>query len=219
VIEGDIAPPGDGMTSVASLLHGRAVRVVGAVAANAVCAELLSFHVRRVTGVTFDLCVRSSEWKFRVVVGGHPPKIVPMTIPAGNAEAALVAIIGFMATDAAFRNGRMQVPAAVTIGAADMGMAAKEGETGLTCVIELLRIPVRGGMAVATLFPLVTFVNVIRCVATETFRGYVPVFFARVTSRAGRLCMFAGQCKGGLVMVEVRGLPGPGVVTGSAVWS
>jgi hypothetical protein len=219
VVEGDIAPPRDDMAFLAGLLHGGAVRVVGAVAANAVCAKLLNLHGCRVTGVAVDFCVRSGEWEFRVVVAGHPPNVVAVTISARDAEAALMAVVSLVTTDAALRNGGMKVTAAVTIGAPDMGMTPKKGETSLAGVIELLRIPVRGGMAAATLIPLVTFVNVIRCVAPETLRGCVPVFFARVTCRAGCLHMFARQCKGRLVMVEVRALPGFCVVTGSAVRS
>ena len=107
VVEGDIAPPGDGMTFLAGLLHGGAVRIVGAVATDAVCAEFLSFHNRRVTGVTADFCVRPDEWEFRVVIAGHPPKVVAVTVPARHAEAALMAVVSFVATDAALRNGGM----------------------------------------------------------------------------------------------------------------
>ena len=105
----------------------------------------------------------------------------------------------------------------MAIGAPDMGVAAHEGETGLTGVIELLRVPVRGGVTVATLLSLATFVSIIRCVAADTFPGYVPVFFTGVTCRTGCLCMLAGQCEGRLVMVEVSVLPGLCIVTGGAI--
>jgi len=105
VVEGDITPPGDGMTSLAGLLHRGAVRVVGAVAASAVCAKLLHFHGCRVAGVTIDLRVRSREWKFWMVIAGHPPKIVAVTIPARDAEPALMTVVSFVATDAALRDG------------------------------------------------------------------------------------------------------------------
>jgi hypothetical protein len=168
------------MTFLAGLLHGGAVRVVGAMATDAICPELLSFHGRRVTGVTADFCVRSEEREFRVVIACHPPNVVAVTIPTRSTEAALMAVVSFVAAEAVLRNGSMKVPAAVTIGAPDMGMTAKEGETSLPGVIELLRVPVRGGMALATLSPLATFVNVIRCVAAEACRWDVLVFFAGV---------------------------------------
>lgn len=181
VVEVDIAPPRDGMTFLAGLLHCRAVRVIRAVTADAVCAEPLSFHGGRVAGVTANLCVRPEKWEFRVIIVGHPPNVVAVTISTRSTEAALMSVVRFVATDAALRNGGMKVPAAVTVGAPDVGVTAQEGETSLPGVIELLRIPVRGGMAVATLSPLATFVNVIRRMAPETCGGYVPVFFAGVT--------------------------------------
>ena len=73
VVEGDITPPGDGVTFLAGLLHGGAVRVVGAMAANTVCAELLRLHIRRMTGVAVDFCVRSGQWEFCMVIAGDPP--------------------------------------------------------------------------------------------------------------------------------------------------
>ena len=82
-----------------------------------------------------------------------------------------MAVIGLVATDAALRNRGMQVPTAVTIGATDMSMTSKEGEASFMGVIEFLRVPVRGAVAVAALLALVTFVNVIGRVATETFCG------------------------------------------------
>jgi len=105
----------------------------------------------------------------------------------------------------------------VTVGAADVGMTPKQSKSRFTGVLELLRVPVSSGMTVATLLSLVTFVNVIGCVATDTCRGYVLVFFAGMTGQAGCLHMFAGQRKGRRVMVEVRFLPGLCVVAGSAV--
>jgi hypothetical protein len=217
VVKGDLTPTSNGMTFLAGLLHGGAVRVVGAVAASAVCAKFLNFHDRRVTGVTVDLRVRSRQWEFCVVVAGYPPKVVAVTISARDAKAALMTIVSLVATDAALRNGGMQVPAAVAVGAPDMGMTPKEGEASLTGVIELLRVPVRSGVAVAALLPLITFVSVVRCVATDTARGHAPVLLAGVTCRAGCLHMFAGQCKGRLIVVEVRDLPGFCLVTGGAI--
>ncbi len=105
----------------------------------------------------------------------------------------------------------------MTIGAPDMGMTPKERETGLTGVIELLCVPVGGGMTVAALLALIALVNVIRRVAAETFRGQVLISFAGVTRWAGRLRVFARQCEGCLVMIEVRAVPGLCVVTGGAI--
>lgn len=217
VVEADISPPGDGVTFLAGLVHRRTVRVVGAVAACAVRSELVGFHRRRVTGVTVDLGMRSGERKLRVLVAGHPPNVVAVTISARGAQAALMAVVSLVATGAALRNGSMEVPATVTVGAPDMGMTSQEGKTRLTGVIELLRIPVSGGMTVATLLALATFVNVVRCVATETFCGHVLIFLAGVTCRAGCLHVFAGQCKGRLVMVEARVPPRLRVMTRGAI--
>ena len=105
----------------------------------------------------------------------------------------------------------------MTIGATDMGVTPKEGEASLMGMIELLRVPVRSGMAVAAFLALVAFVNVIGRVATEAFCGQARVLRADVTGWAGGLDMFPGQCEGRLVMVEVRALPGLCVVAGGAV--
>src|SRR5690349_5861323 len=193
------------------------MRVIGTVAAHAVSPEFLSFYGRCVTGVTVDFGVCSHEREFRVIVAAHPPQVVTVTIPARDAETALMAIVSLVTTDAALRNGGVQVPTAMTIGAPNMGMAPKEGETSLTGVVELLRIPVGAGMAVAALLALVAFVNVVRRMATDTFRWHVLISFADVTCRAGCFHVLAGQGKGRLVMVEVRALPGFCVVTGGAI--
>src|SRR6185437_2289542 len=144
------------------------MRVVGTVAANAVSPKFLSFYGRCVAGVTVDFGVCSRKREFRVIVAAHPPQVVAVTISARNAETALMAIVGLVTADAALRNGGVQVPVAVTIGAPNMGMTPKKGETSLTGVIELLGVPVGGGVAVAALLALVTFVNVVRCMATDT---------------------------------------------------
>ena len=107
VVEVDLRPPADGMTLVAGLFHRRAVGIVGAVAANALCPKLLHAHICGVTGMTLHLGVRSRERKLRMAVTGHPPEIVAVTIPAREAEAALMAVISPVAADAALLNRGM----------------------------------------------------------------------------------------------------------------
>jgi hypothetical protein len=107
VLEGDIAPLRAGMTLLAGLLHGRAMRIVGAVTAGAVRAELLNTYGCRVAGMAVEPGMRSREREFCMFVASHPPQIIAMTICARGAEAALMAIVSLVATGAVLRDGRM----------------------------------------------------------------------------------------------------------------
>ena len=82
VVKGDLGPPADGMAPVAGLFHGGAVGVVGAVAANALCTELLRIHGSGVTGMTAHLGVRSREGECQMAIVGHSPEVSAVTIPA-----------------------------------------------------------------------------------------------------------------------------------------
>jgi hypothetical protein len=100
--------------------------VVGAVAAAAICPELLLFDDTRVAGVTIKPSVCIFQWKKRlVVVGGDLPEVVAMTVAACRAQPARVTIVRLVAAGTIFRDRVFEVAAAMTVGAADVSVSAE----------------------------------------------------------------------------------------------
>jgi hypothetical protein len=169
------------------------MRVVGAMTAAAVGAELLFLHNTRVACVTVEprMCTFEREERL-VIVSGDAPEVVAMTLAAGGAEPARVAIIRLVATGTVFRDRVVEIPAAVAVRAADVGVSAEEGKARLPGVLELPRAPVRGRMAGAALLTLASFVDVVRGMAGAAFFGRAFIPLTRVTGGAGGLNMLVG---------------------------
>jgi len=220
VVEGHVTPFRGGVTGLAGSPQGAAMRVVGAMTAAAVRAEFLFLHDTRVACVTVESRVRAFEREERlVIVSGDPPEVVAMTLAAGGAQPARVAIIRLVATGAVFRDRVVEIAGAVTVGAADVGVSAEQGEARLPGVLKLSRAPVRGRMAVAALLALASFVDVVRGMTGDTFFGGAFIALTRVTGGAGGLNVLVGQWKRCFVVIEVRLLPGLRAMTGAAICS
>jgi len=67
-----------------------------------------------------------------------------------------------VAAGAILRYRVLQISAAVTISAADTGVAPLQREPGLARMVELLRGPISRGVAIGALGSLAAFVHVVR---------------------------------------------------------
>ena len=218
MVEGDVAPSNDGVTHIASLPDRAAMRIGGAVAAGAILTEFLLLHDTRVAHVAVEFGVSALEREIgSVIVRRHPPRFGGMAVTAHLAQTAGVAIIRLVAAGAVAWNRFVDIAAAMTVGAADVGMATEECEPGLPTVLELLRAPVCRGVTAATVAALTTLVDVIRHVTADAFLGNALVMLGGMASGAGRGLVFVGEGEGGLVMIKVRLLPRCCIVTGGAL--
>src|ERR1700730_10990308 len=96
-------------------------------------------------------------------------------------------------------------------------MAAQKGEPGLARMIELLRGPIRRGVAVGALRPLAAFVHIVRQVAADALLRCAFVTLAGMTSRARHVAWLGGERKVRLVVVETGLLPRLRIMAGGAV--
>lgn len=179
--------------------------------------ELLLFHHSRVAGLAVEAGMRALQWEGRVLERGGTPDLVPVTALAGRTHPAEMAVVGLVAAAAGLRNRVVHVAAAVTVGAAQVRVAAEERETGLTVVIELLRAPLGRGVTAAAIGALAAFVRIIRCMTADAGLGNSLVAFAGMAGGTGGFRMFVGQRETGRGMVEVSLSPGPGLVTAAAI--
>ena len=60
-----------------------------------------------------------------VIISGNLPKVVAMTLAAGETHPARVTIIGLVAAGAVFWNRVIEIAAAMTVGATDVGVSAE----------------------------------------------------------------------------------------------
>lgn len=93
------------------------------------------------------------------------PLIVVMTLVALAAEPPGMCVLPPMTAEAVLRHLLVEIPAAMTVLTVDMGVRAFEVESGLLAVIELVRLPTRGRMAVTAFRSAVAAVHVIRGMA------------------------------------------------------
>src|ERR1700716_3505452 len=84
-------------------------------------------------------------------------------------------------------------------------------------MIELLRGPIRRGVAVGALRPLAAFVHVIRQVAADALLRCAFVTLAGMTGRTRHVAMLVGERKVRPVVVETRLLPPLRIMAGGAV--
>src|SRR5262249_26523474 len=122
VIEVHVLPPSLRMTLIAFLAESPAVGLVGAVAIQALGAQLLVLCNSGVTGVEVQLLVGAVEWEFEpleMVEGRHFPDVVAVAVPAGGSQPAGVLVIRLVASGAILRNRLLQVAAAVAVATPD----------------------------------------------------------------------------------------------------
>ena len=118
--------------------------------------------------MTCNLRVSAEQLPVRVAIvieRGWLPLIVVMTLAALAAEPPSMCILPLMTAEAVLRHLFLEIPAAMTVLTVDVGVHAFEGESGLLAVIELVRLPTRGRMAVTAFRSAVAAVHVIRGMA------------------------------------------------------
>jgi len=146
--------------------------------------------------------VRALQWEGGVLEGCRAPDLIAMTGLAGRAHPAEMAIVGLVAAVAGLRNRVVHIAAAMTIGAAQVGVTAEQRESGLAVVIELLRAPLGCGVTAAAISTLTAFVRIIRRMAADTGLGGCLVALTGMAAGTGDFGMFVGQRETGRGMVE-----------------
>lgn len=207
VVEADLSPLRGAVAPLTLLAESPAVGLIGTVAVNACCAELLLLRDAGVAGVTVQLRVSALEHEveaLRVIESAHLPDIISMAVGASRPEPARVPVIGSMAALTVPGNRVVQVSGAVAVRASDVRMTAQQREICLARVVEALRGPRCGAMAIAALSPLAALVNVIRGMARHALLRRPPVVLACMARRAGELAMPVGEGVRGVVVIERR---------------
>ena len=131
MIEHDVGPPGIlAVTGLAAALELAAVRILAAMAADAVLGELLAWRPRPVWQVwqsSLACAPMQRELGLRGVIVGHRmPVIVVVAVLALGAEARGMRIVGPMAAVAVLRNLVLVIAAAMTGEAIDLGVHAEQ---------------------------------------------------------------------------------------------
>lgn len=217
---GDLAPAILGVALVALTPQLAAVHVTGAMAAVAFVAELLRRDGGGMTGMTIDLGVPPIQSPVAIpgmIKGGLLPLVVTVAAAAILSQPPRMAVLSLMATEAVLGNLRLQIAAAMTVAAIDVGVHPFQGEAGLLLVIEFAGLPARGRMTLAAFRAALATMHIIGCVAGGTGLRRVLVVVAEMAAQAGYLDVFVVQRETRLVMVETDLLPARGVVTGGAI--
>jgi hypothetical protein len=165
VIEADLLPLRSCMALLALLAQRAAVGLISPVAVDAFRAELLIFGDACMTGVAVQLRVSAFESKLEadeMVELSYAPHIVAVAVGARRSEASRMPVVRLVAARAITGYRILQIAAAVTIATANLAMAPEQRETRFPGVIELLRRPIRGGVAVSALRSLASPVNIVR---------------------------------------------------------
>ena len=147
VVEVDFFPLGRRVALLALLTERSAVRLISAVAIDALRAQLLVLRHGGVADVAIEFGVRALEGKLEaheMVELGDPPDIIAMTVTAGWPQPADMLVVRLMATGAILGYRVLQITAAMAIATADARMFALQGKPGFARVVEFLRDPVRG---------------------------------------------------------------------------
>src|ERR1700722_15394162 len=169
--------------------------------------------------VAVEVGVRSFERELLVLVSGSTPGLIPMAGIASGSHPAQMTVVSFVAGGAGLRNRIIHAPGAMTAPTAQARVAAEEGKARVAIVIELLGVPVGGGVTVAALRALAAFVHIVRGMTAGAVLGGALIALAEVAGGAGGLRVFIGQRKAGRGVIEVRLLPGLWIVTGTAIHS
>jgi len=221
VIEGDRRlPTFGGMALVALHAELTGVDVARAMAGRAIGGQFLGGYRCGMTAVARHLLVSAAELPMSIacVLEAHGlPLVISMTFAALGAEPPRVRVLTLVAAEAILGNLVLQVAAAMAILAVDIRVCAFEGKTGLLLVIELRRLPARGGMTVTAFRTAVAPMDIVRGVAGDTFlrRSFVAV--AQMTAHARHLDMLVAQWIGGFIVIEPGPLPGSRLVTSAAI--
>ena len=140
----------------------------------------------------------ADERKFglrQVIVLDRPPDLAVVAITALGAEALRVRVIGLVATVAVLGNFVLVHAGAMAAKAVDLGVPAEQRKTSLLLMIELRRLPLSGGVALATIGTALTAVRIVRQMAADTALGPALVAAAQVTTPAAHALVRSGQRK------------------------
>lgn len=213
-------PVADAVTLGAVLTQGPLVLIVITMAGDAILAFTAIGRVE-VAGVAFRRQVRADQGKLGagVVEGGFFPIDIAVAVGALLAELILVRIVVGVAVDAVTCRtawpGRALDTVLVAIRTFRLGMRIAQREIGVPTVVETARIPLTGGMTVATLFAQSTFVLVVLTMTGHASgRRVVEVLGIGMTAPTLGVTMGTVQRELGLVVPETgRAIPARRVMT------
>src|ERR1700761_1842304 len=138
MVEVDLAPLGCRVALLAFLTEGASMGLVGAMAVEALSAQLLIFRDTRMACVTVEVGVSSLECEMEareMVEVRDLPDIISMAVRADRAHTAGVTVIRLVATVAVFGDGVFQVAATVTVSTTELSVTPQQRKAGLTSVI------------------------------------------------------------------------------------
>ena len=150
---------------VASGVEILAVRAGCAMAAVAVCTQLLRGRIRGMTHVAIEFGVYPDQRKFclrQVIILDGLPNLVVVAIGTLGAQASRVGIVGLVAAVAILRNLVLVDAAAVTAKAIYLRVSTEQGETAFLFMIELCRLPFAGRVTLAAIGATLTAMGVVR---------------------------------------------------------
>lgn len=220
VVELPQRPVADAVTLGAVLTQGPLVLIVITMAGDAILAFTAIGRVE-VAGLAFRRQVRADQGKLGagVVEGGFFPVDIAVAVGALLAELILVRIVVGVAVDAVTCRtawpGRALDTVLVAIRTFRLGMRIAQREIGVPTVVETARIPLPGGMTVATLFTQSAFMRVVLTMTGHASgRRVVEVLRIGMTAPALGISMGTVQRELGLVVSEAgRAIPARGVMT------
>ena len=215
-----VAPALRGMTLLAARTQFCAVHVTRTVTTHAVVGQFLLCYLRRVTGVAIELVVLADERPVPIAAMlkiRRLPGFVAVALATVLAESTGVGILALVATEAGFGHFVVQVAAAVTLLAVQVRVAAQQRKTGFLRVVEFLRLPARGRVAIGAFCPALAPMNIVGRMTGDTLlrSSFVPV--AKVTTGAGDVGVFVQQRIVSFRVIKVDLTPARRAVTGGAV--
>ena len=157
------------MAAAAVCAEAPLVHVVGRVAGDAACAEVVPLVLAPVTVATFEAAVTVGECETCrpcMIEAGAAPAIGRVAVTAPVAPAARVNVIHRVAIDAGARS-LVKAVSLVAIAAGDIAVSTRQGVAGKV-VVEHGILPGGLGMAVTAVRPQAPFVRVILAVTGAT---------------------------------------------------
>ena len=188
-----------------------AMRILGAVAIDALLAEFLRRYHGAVAGITIEFGMYALQLEVvsgRVIQARHVPEIIVVAIAAFSTEARRVRVVGAVTAVAILRNLVLIVTAAMTGGAIDPVVRAQQFKAGFLEVIVLSGFPLLGGMTFRAGIAACATMLVVSRVTTDAALRSLFVGTTDVTGVAGQTAVGTGQSKLRLLVVEFGIGPG-----------
>lgn len=145
------------------------------------------------------------------------PAFAVMTLFACRTQAAGMTVLRAMAAMTILRHRVLHAATRMAAGAIGAGVRTEQRKTSFACVIELLRAPLFGRVALAAVSATGALMRIVGCVTRDTLSRCAVVTIAEVTRRAGRVGVLAGEREVSPAVIECDVRPSDRVMAGSAV--